>query len=180
MNIWHEAEVAKAHPSSLFLPLTLPTSPNCGLCVEDSNQVCWFARDLYYILQLFITIIYPVLNVCFLRIKHLAYYIILLLLWCHTRTRYMDEDSRGRSVSPPAFIAWVLFFMLVLSLNISRPEASMNLEITCCGAGWGHIWVGFDGFFHYNFLADSTFSSRCAQRFYLLSSSCPQQIQLKT
>lgn len=64
---------ARNHPSSHFLPLTLPTSPNCGLCVEDSKQVCCFARDLYYLLQLFITIIYPVLNVCFLRIKH-AYY----------------------------------------------------------------------------------------------------------
>lgn len=59
-------------------------------------------------------------------------------------------------------------------------QGHVNLEITCWGAGWSHIWVGFDGFVHYNLLADSTFSSRCAQRFYLLSSSCPQQIQLKT
>lgn len=188
VNIWHEAEVARAHGQSShirpetntshFLPLTLPTSPNCGLCVEDSKQVCWFARDLYYILQLFITIIYPVWNVCFLRIEHLILYP--LLPWCQTRTRDMDEDSRGRSVSPPAFVAWVLFFILVLSLNISRPEASVNLEITCCGSRWGHVWVGFDGFVHYNLLADSTFSSRCSQRFYLLSLSCPQQIELKT
>lgn len=186
---WHEAEVVKAHgQSSRIRPQTIPLLisypwPFPPLLtvgyVEDSKQMCWFARDLYYILQLFITIIYPDLNVFSEHKTTLLIICYPLLPWCQTRTRDMDEDSRGRSVSPPALIAWVLLFLLVLSLNISRPEASVNKEITCCGAGWGHIWVGFDGFVHYNLLADSTFSSRCAQRFYLLSSSCPHKFNWK-
>lgn len=90
-----------------------------------------------------------------------------------------QETWTGTLEGGQGHLARVLFFILVLSLNISRPKASVNLEITR-GAGWGHVWVGFDGFVHYNLLADATFSSRCAQRFYLLSSSCPQQIELKT
>lgn len=161
---------ARNHPSSHFLPLTLPTSPNCGMCRRlKAGVLIWEGFVLY------ITAVdhnhLPCFQCVFSEDNRTPYTL-------STVAMTSDQNKRhgGRLVSLPVFIAWVLFFILVLSLDLSRPEASVNLEIICCGAGWGHIWVGFDGFVHYNLLADSTFSSRCAQEFYLLSSSCPQQI----
>lgn len=56
-------------------------------------------------------VIYPVLNVCFPCLKHLLYYALSTVAMMSDQN--MDEDSTGRSVSPPAFTAWVLFFCFI-------------------------------------------------------------------